>query len=120
MTVAMSILCQDSAYYYETKGTSTVVVGKISTADVRVPNLAFDLAITANRNGASIRLGDNREIMAPLDAYSILPVQDRIYVYFRFVADRKAWGDQRIVPGFAISFGVDFPALEPRNFTYCL
>lgn len=33
-------------------------------------------------------------------------------VEFGFVADRKTWDEQCIVPGFAVRFCPDFPTLE--------
>lgn len=85
MVVAMSILCQDRAYYYEAEETSTVVVGKMGAADVRIPNLGFDLAITASRNGVSIKFGDNKEIVAPFDQFVILDNDSQLAIYLTMV-----------------------------------
>ena len=53
MAVAMSILCYDRAYYYETKDSQSVLVGKNRAADLAIPNMNFELSISFKRNEAS-------------------------------------------------------------------
>jgi len=81
MTVAMSILCYDRAYYYETKDSQSVLVGKNRAADLVIPNLNFDLSISFKRNEALIRLGENKEIAAPFDQFIILDNDSQLAIY---------------------------------------
>lgn len=80
MTVAMSILCHDRAYYYEAKDSSNVLVGN-GAAHVAIPSLNFNLAVSIKKNEAIIRLGHNKEMTAPFDQFVILDNDAQLAIY---------------------------------------
>ena len=81
MFVAMSVLCQDRVYYYESKGIPNVVVGKSSAANIVTPNLDLALVIALKENEAVVRISDNREITAPFDQFTILDNDAQLAIY---------------------------------------
>lgn len=81
MTVAMSILCQDRSYYFESNETSCVLVGKSNTANIVIPNLRFDISIFVKRNEACVQLGNGKEFTVPFDEFIILDNDSLLAIY---------------------------------------
>lgn len=81
MAVAISVLCNDRAYYYEARDNSTVLVSKNSAADIVISDLNFELAILVNKYEAIIRYSNDKEIKAPFDKFVILDNDSQLAVY---------------------------------------
>ena len=81
MGIAISVLCQDRAYYHESYQASKVIIGKNSNASIVIPNIAFEITIVINKNEAIVRIGDNGEIIAPFDQFVILDNDSQLAVY---------------------------------------
>lgn len=89
MAVAMSLLYQDRAYYYEAKENTNVLVGRSSAADLVIHNLEFDLSISVKGNEANIRLGETKEITALFDQFVVLDNEAHLAVYLTEVIDEE-------------------------------
>ena len=81
MAVAMSVLCNDRSYYYEIRDNSSVLVSANSAADIVISNLNYELSILLNKDEATIRYGDKKEINAPFDKFIVLDNASQLAVY---------------------------------------